>query len=118
MITIFSKIGGKYECPLIGECAPPRPSGPFVIKAGHTTKVPFRNVTTDAVDFTFAIDNPAFVLTKDADSYKAKESKDIPVKYEASKEAVTRSARLIATATSGTVVGTQWVFYISGVPPS
>jgi hydrocephalus-inducing protein len=117
MMTISSKTGGVYTCPLFGECALPRPSGPYVLKAGYSTKIPFKNIFNETTDFTYTIDNSAFTLLKQKDTCKTKESKDVVVKYQDdSKEGVVRSARLVIAAANGPHIGAKWVFYISGVP--
>jgi hydrocephalus-inducing protein len=115
-MLIQSKIGGTYTCPLFGECLLPRPAGPFVVKAGSSAKVPFKNVFDAATDFIYSIDNEAFSLSKSVETVKAKDTKDIFVKYESGKEGVVRSARLMVTASNGPHIGTNWVFYLSGVP--
>jgi hydrocephalus-inducing protein len=117
MMLISSKVGGTYTCPMFGECQLPRPSGPYVIKAGYSTKIAFKNIFEQPTDFAYSIDNSAFQLLKQKDTCKTKESKDVVVKYvDDSKEGVVRSARLIIQAANGPHVGTKWVFYISGVP--
>jgi len=116
-MKITSKVGGTYVCPLFGECALPRPSGPYVLKAGYSTKIPFKNVFDEQTDFAYTIDNPAFSLLKPKDTCKTKESKDVVVKYvDESKEGVVRSARLVVQVASGPHIGTSWIYYISGVP--
>jgi len=113
MMVISSKAGGVYNCPLFGECAPPRPSGPFVVRTGHSAKTSFKNVFDDSVDYTYTIDNPAFSLHQDTMTYRAKESKDIMFKYD-QVEGGSNSAKLNVTASTGPHTGTQWVFYLSG----
>ena len=39
---------------------PPKPQGPFIIKANGNTSIPFKNVFNSALQFTFAIDNHLF----------------------------------------------------------
>ena len=117
MMKITSKVGGTYLCPLFGECALPRPSGPYVMKAGYSTKIPFKNVFNEQTDFTYSIDNSSFSLLKQKDTSKPKEEHNVVVKYlDESKEGVVRSARLVVTVASGPHTGTKWIFYVSGVP--
>jgi hydrocephalus-inducing protein len=54
-LTLSSPIGGEYVFPLFGTCLAPKPQGPFVIKAGSTTPITFRNVFSTTTPFTFQV---------------------------------------------------------------
>lgn len=41
-LTVFSAVGGEYVFPLFGHCTPPKPQGPYSVKAGVTTSIPFK----------------------------------------------------------------------------
>ena len=113
MMVITSKVGGVYNCPLFGQCAPSRPSGPFVVRTGHSAKCNFKNVFSDQVDYKYSLDNPAFSLDKDTATLGAKKSTDIMFRYQET-EGGSDSAKLIVAAASGDHSGTQWVFYLKG----
>ena len=49
ILTSFS--GGEFQFPLIGKCTPPKPQGPFFIKARSSMTIPFRNVLTKVADY-------------------------------------------------------------------
>ena len=55
ILTISSPTGGDYTIPLHGHCLVPKPQGPFVIKAGATTSVSFKNVFGQVTQFNFAV---------------------------------------------------------------
>ena len=72
--------GGKYECPLVARCIPPKPRGPIDVKGAGGT-VPFRNVFDRDVEFSLVVeDNPSFVV-KDKEVIKAKTTANISVQY-------------------------------------
>ncbi len=56
-----SGAGGEYTFPLLGTCTPPRPQGPFSVRAGGTTPILFRNVFPAPMPFTFQVG--CFVLS-------------------------------------------------------
>ena len=110
MLLLSSATGGDYAWPLYGECSPPKPTGPFVIKTGQRAAIPFKNVMPNTETFSYFIDAPGFVI-KPSEQFKAKEAKDIVVKYEGKEEA--RNAQLIVTAGTDSL---SWVFYLRGIP--
>lgn len=54
---------GSYTCRLLGICVPPVPQGPVALY-GKAGSINFRNVFDTAIQFTYAVDNPAFVCSK------------------------------------------------------
>ena len=115
MVTVTSKLGGKYLIPVVGECLPPEPLGPFVVRANYSVRVPFKNTQSETTKYVFSLDNPAFSVKPD-EELKAKETKDIVIKYDQNSDAVVRTARLLVTCMAGPCKGTTFVFYIKGVP--
>jgi hydrocephalus-inducing protein len=115
MVTVTSKLGGKYLIPVVGECLPPEPLGPFVVRANHSVRVAFKNTQSETTKYVFSLDNPAFSV-KPEEELKAKETKDIVIKYDQNSDAVVRTARLLVTCMAGPCKGTTFVFYIKGVP--
>ncbi|XP_010008955.1 PREDICTED: hydrocephalus-inducing protein-like, partial [Nestor notabilis] len=59
-LQLSSTLGGQYRIPLIGLALPPEPQGPFLIPAGGTTSISFRNVFPKATAFQYAVKHPAF----------------------------------------------------------
>ena len=55
MLTVSSQIGGEYTFPLFGTCIPPKPQGPFTVKAGSSTAIVFHNVFPNTTPFTFQV---------------------------------------------------------------
>ncbi|XP_009959663.1 PREDICTED: hydrocephalus-inducing protein-like, partial [Leptosomus discolor] len=43
-LKLSSPLGEDYSIPLFGLALPPKPQGPFPIKAGSTTSIPFKNI--------------------------------------------------------------------------
>ena len=109
-LTLSSQTGGDYIWPLYGECAPPKPAGPFVVKSGQRASIAFKNVLPMAETYNYFIDAPGFVV-KASDGFKAKESKDVAVRFEGKDEA--RNAQLIVTSATDNI---SWIFYLRGIP--
>lgn len=124
-LTISSPSGGDYIIPLHGHCLPPKPQGPFIIKPGSSLTIPFKNIYMQTKQFTFSIDNPAFVV-KSGDSLKSRKMYNILVSYDA-KQAdakVVKTAKLTVACLSSAKAGAglhgepSWVFYLKGIPPT
>ncbi|EDQ90671.1 uncharacterized protein MONBRDRAFT_18473 [Monosiga brevicollis MX1] len=110
-MTLASPVGGVYTCPLFGQCLPPRPSGPHVIKPGGKLALPFKNVFTNTETFSYTVDQPQFNV-RSSDLYKAGESKEIQVRFDG--DGQERAGKLIVTCASGAHSGIEWVFYLKG----
>lgn len=54
-LIVSSPIGGEYTFPLVGTCTPPKPQGPYIIKAGATSAINFRNVFSNTTTFLFQV---------------------------------------------------------------
>ncbi|XP_062469968.1 hydrocephalus-inducing protein-like [Pezoporus occidentalis] len=59
-LQLSSALGGQYRIPLIGLALPPEAQGPFLIPAGGSTSISFRNVFPKATAFQYAVKHPAF----------------------------------------------------------
>ena len=122
-LTISSPTGGDYVIPLHGHCLAPKPQGPFIIRPGSSVSIPFKNVFVQTKQFTFSVDNPAFVV-KSGDSLKPRKMYNILVTYDAKQadSKVVKTAKLTVTCLSSakaTGTGLQgaassWVYYIKG----
>ncbi len=112
-LTISSPVGGDFVFPLFGACAPPKASGPHTVKAGAGARftLPFKNVFNTIETYSYSFDNPAFSVAKVTELYKSKETKDVLVKYDSSKDASNLS-RL--TVTCASAPGIEWIFYLKG----
>ena len=124
-LSISSPTGGDYTIPLYGHCLVPKPQGPFVIRAGSSISIPFRNVFTQVMQFSFSVDNPVFTV-KASDNLKPRKTYNILVSYTFDKQAeppkVTKMGKLVVSGhqTGKTGVGVHgdisWVYYLKGVP--
>jgi hydrocephalus-inducing protein len=63
MLRISSKDGGKYTCSLKGFCEAPKPQGPILVQQNQFASIKFKNTFDELQSFTFAIDNPSFLLS-------------------------------------------------------
>lgn len=115
-LVLTSTVGGVYEIPLHGECAPPQPQGPFAVKSGGKVSLPLRNVTDSPAKYTVAIDNDMFTVGKAMEELKAREERDVVVAYAGSQDQVLRAARVLVTCTHGDCAGTEWIYYVQGIP--
>jgi hydrocephalus-inducing protein len=114
-MTISSALGGEYVCPLFGQCAAPKPSGPHTVRTGERLKLPFKNVFGSNETFTYSCDGTAFSI-KPTETFRAKETKEIVVKYDAPRDDTVRTARLVVACMAGANAGLEWIFYLKGVP--
>lgn len=117
-LLISSATGGDYSIPLFGHCLPPKPQGPFAIRAGSSINIPFKNVFVNPTQFAFHVDNPAFTV-KANDTLKAKKTYHILISYDGkqadpSKPKMGKLTVSCPTASSGGAV--QWTYYLRGEP--
>ena len=117
-LTVAHAHGGVYVFSLVGTCAPPQPAGPFTVRSGQKLSIPFKNVMTTSETFTFVFDNAMFTLPKEKEVLKAREVRELTVRYETSRDMVVRPGKLTVTCTTGPLSGTAWVFYLKGLPPT
>ena len=119
ILSISSPIGGEYLVPLFGHCLPPKPQGPFSIRAGSSINIPFKNVLSRSAQFVFHVDNPAFIV-KANDILKAKKTYHILVTYDA-KQADTLMAKMgkmvvSSPKSAGSGSSVSWTYYLRGEP--
>lgn len=117
-LTLSSSVGGDYSIPLFGSCLPPKPQGPFVVKANTNTSISFKNVFSSTLNFSFAIDNPLFHVTKQTELIKPHQTHKIVVGFDGN-DSPTKAdvmAKLVVTApkSAGVTNNIQWVFYLKG----
>ena len=77
-LMLSSSQGGDYTIPLLGHCLPPRPEGPHVVKAGHTTAIPFKNVFPYTAQFSYSVNSSVFSV-KAPDTIKTRKTCNIQV---------------------------------------
>ncbi|CAM5150043.1 unnamed protein product [Eretmochelys imbricata] len=119
-LILSSPIGGEYSIPLFGVSVPPKPQGPFQIKAGSSTTIPFKNVFLQHTAFTYNVENPAFTI-KAAENIRSKKNIFITVCFEGnptgSKMPVTSRLVVSCARASGMGAGISWVYYLKGITP-
>lgn len=119
-LTVFSPVGGEYVFPLFGHCSPPKPQGPYSIKAGATTSIPFKNVFSHTTQFTFCVDSPCFNV-KASETIRAKKTHNVIVGFEGNQGSskAPRMGRLMVTCprSAGGAGNVTWTFYLKGVTP-
>ena len=118
ILTVSSPIGGEYTFPLHGHCLPPKPQGPYTVKAGSVTSIPFKNVFAEKTSFTFHMDNPSFTCKPEED-IRGKKTHSILVSLD-SPQGDSKSVRMgrlvVSCARSvGTGSNLSWTFYLRGV---
>lgn len=121
-LTISSPVGGDYTFPIFASCVTPKPQGPFIVKAGSTTSITFKNIFAVPTAFTFQVDNPAFHVTKAGENVRAKKEHRIVVGYDGN-DSGTRApvmGKLVVSCAGGagsSAAAVQWVYYLKGVIP-
>ena len=124
-LTVSLAVGGEYVFPLFGHCSPdtggpPKPQGPYSIKAGATTSIPFKNVFSHTSQFTFCVDSPCFNV-KASESIRGKKTHNVIVGFEGNQggSKAPRMGRLMVTCprSAGGAGNVVWTFSLKGVTP-
>ncbi|NXA22511.1 HYDIN protein, partial [Ibidorhyncha struthersii] len=110
-LQLSSPLGGEYSIPLFGLALPPKPQGPFLIKAGSTTSIPFKNIFLQPMAFQYTVEHPAFTL-RAPESLRSKKTAFMVVSFEGGPAPVT--SKMVVSCPGG--AGTSWVYYLRGVP--
>lgn len=115
IIEFTSPIGGVYTFPIIAHCTEPQRQGPFTMRTGQSTSVPFKNVFLEPVSISVTTDSPSFIVTKKSESVAAKKTVNIVVqcKSEETKETI-RGKLLISCTPPGEKQPMEWVYYLEG----
>lgn len=120
ILCLSSIIGGEYIIPLFGIALPPKPQGPFLIRAGYNIIIPFKNIFLHATTFSFIVENPAFTI-RAAESVRSKKINNITVYFEGnpsgSKTPITTKLIVTCPQCEGTESGIKWVYYLKGITP-
>ncbi|KAI1889973.1 hypothetical protein AGOR_G00168420 [Albula goreensis] len=120
LLTLSSSSGGEYQFPLYGSCAPPKPQGPFSIRAGSNVSIPFKNVFPQIMAFSFLVDNPVFTV-KGADTIRPKKTQNIVVSFEGpppgSPGPCSGKLTITSPRTEGHGQSISWVYYLKGFCP-
>ncbi len=122
-LLLTSILGGDYIIPLHGICLPPKPQGPFSIKANGNATISFKNVFTSPLQFSFAIDNPLFHVSKPCEIIKPHQTykllvgfdgNDGPNKADVMAKLVITAPKSAAAATHASNNNIQWIYYLKG----
>ncbi|XP_074007853.1 hydrocephalus-inducing protein homolog [Numenius arquata] len=111
-LQLSSPLGGEYSIPLFGLALLPKPQGPFLIKAGGTTTIPFKNVFLQPTAFHYTVEHPAFAV-KAPESLRPKKTTFITVSFEGGLVPIT--SKMVVSCPGGG--GLSWVYYLRGLPP-
>ncbi|NXW03107.1 HYDIN protein, partial [Fregetta grallaria] len=115
-LQLSSPLGGEYSIPLFGLALPPKPQGPFSIKAGGTTSIPFKNVFLQPTAFQYTVEHPAFTV-RGPESLRSKKTTFITVSFEGGPAPVTSKMVVSCPRAAGGGAGVAWVYYLRGLPP-
>ncbi|XP_069882349.1 hydrocephalus-inducing protein homolog isoform X1 [Dipodomys merriami] len=119
-LILSSLIGGEYTIPLFGVALPPKPQGPYVIRAGYNIVIPFKNVFLHTANFSFIVENPAFAI-RASDSVRPKKINNITVYFEGntsgSKTPITTKLIVMCSQGESGDSGIKWVYYLKGITP-
>ncbi|XP_041629003.1 hydrocephalus-inducing protein homolog isoform X2 [Vulpes lagopus] len=120
ILMLSSITGGEYTIPLFGVALPPKPQGPFLIRAGYNIVIPFKNIFYQTVNFSFMVENPAFSV-RAVDSVRPKKINNITVYFEGnpsgSKTPITSKLIVSCPPSEGNETGIKWVYYLKGITP-
>ncbi|XP_040838338.1 hydrocephalus-inducing protein homolog isoform X1 [Ochotona curzoniae] len=120
ILTLSSFMGGEYIIPLFGMALPPKPQGPFLIRAGYNIIIPFKNIFFHTVNFSYIVENPAFTV-RAIDTTRPKKINNITVFFEGnpsgSKTPITSKLIVSCPPGEGSETGIKWVYYLKGITP-
>ncbi|XP_072202948.1 hydrocephalus-inducing protein homolog [Excalfactoria chinensis] len=118
-LQLLGPPGGEYSIPLFGLALPPKPQGPFLIKAGGSTTIPFKNIFPQPTAFRYIVENPAFTV-RATENLRPKKTVFMAVSFEGSPDGTKTpvSSRLVVSCAraDGLGAGISWVFYLRGLP--
>lgn len=118
-LQLLGPSGTEYSIPLFGLAMPPKPQGPFLIKAGGSTSIPFKNVFPQPTSFRYSVENPAFTV-RATETLRPKKTIFMAVSFEGSPDSTKTpvSSRLVVSCAraGGLGAGISWVFYLQGLP--
>ncbi|ESL05890.1 hypothetical protein TRSC58_06445 [Trypanosoma rangeli SC58] len=122
LIEVFSPQAGLYTFPVLASCLPPQRQGPYLMRPGQTTSIPFRNVFAEPITVTLLTDSSSFVVPKTTENVAAKKTINIQVMHRP--EEGGQGPQTGKLTVSGVYNGEtfQWVYYlklgVSGTTPT
>eukprot|EP00796_Vickermania_ingenoplastis_P005935 gene5935-4245_t len=115
VIEFTSVVGGTYTFPITAVCTDPQRQGPFTMRPGQNTPVPFKNVFAEPVSISATTDTPHFIVTKKSESVAAKKTVNIIVQCKLDDpNSVVRGKLLISCIPPGEKKPLEWVYYLEG----
>ncbi|RNF21340.1 uncharacterized protein Tco025E_03521 [Trypanosoma conorhini] len=121
-IEVFSPQAGLYTFPVLASCLPPQRQGPYLLRPGQMTSIPFRNVFPEPITVTLLTDSPSFVVPKTTENVAAKKTINIQVMHrpEEGGQGLQTCKLTVSGAYHGETL--RWVYYlklaIPNLPPS
>ena len=107
-LAVTSPVAGDYFCQIAGQCNPPKPQGPFIIRPGVNHNVClFKNVYHTSVTYAFSIDHTAFVV-KPSETIGPKKVFPVSINYKPQPQNPVKATKLNITHPNGL----SWQFYI------
>ncbi|XP_055993028.1 hydrocephalus-inducing protein homolog [Sorex fumeus] len=120
LLQLTSLLGGEYIIPLFGTALPPKPQGPFLIRAGYNILIPFKNIFYQPVTFSFAVEHPAFSI-RAVEFMRPKKINNIAISFEGNpsgnKIPITTKLIVSCPPSESNETGVQWVYYLKGITP-
>ncbi|XP_068024510.1 hydrocephalus-inducing protein homolog [Melanerpes formicivorus] len=111
-LQLSSALGTEHSIPLLGLALPPKPQGPFPIRAGSTLPIPFQNIFQQPMAFQYQVEHPGFTV-RGPESLPAKATTLLHLSFQGATPA---SSRMVVTPRGEPSV--SWVYYLQGLPPS
>jgi uncharacterized protein YpmS len=113
-LTVTSDKAGTYSCVLIGQAGEPIPQGPIIIKANNpNSSITLKNIFNQPVTYSFAVDNPAFVV-KANETIPAKKTTQLNVQFKPSGGQSQQPISGKLSISCPSVTSTVWVYYLRG----
>ena len=121
LLEISSPNAGDFKIPLFASCGPPKPQGPYVIKANSSTSILFKNIFNQPVSFVMTTDNKCFSIKESDNTIRGKKSHNIMVTYEGNPDGNKnpKMGKLTVYCPRELVNGENisWVYLLKGITP-
>ncbi|PBJ80797.1 hypothetical protein BCY84_00999 [Trypanosoma cruzi cruzi] len=111
-IEVFSPQAGLYIFPVLASCLPPQRQGPFLLRLGQVTSIPFRNVFLEPLILTLSTDSPSFVVLKTTETVAAKKTINIQVTYKPEEGGIVSQTGKLTVSGVNNGETLQWVYYL------
>ncbi|XP_014242149.1 hydrocephalus-inducing protein homolog [Cimex lectularius] len=119
-VELVSHDAGRYWYPIVVNCLPPRPLGPFIIKTKHHKTIHFKNPFLKTVEFFCSPSSSKFEIQPEC--FELEAGQEIELKVEFNDKEVGQGKKKVPLAAKLTIFPDNthynhiyWTFYLKGI---